>query len=161
MPDPKEVIKNKAMQGYDAQENIFDKYRYVANYLAYTSTTQMLHYGSKDPEIWDDDENLITDKAQLDAERRNNPDAYFTPEEQQELTVSVDSEKARNVQNTSNELIDRLGAELGPYDTPEGGKESYKLIGMMLADLHLEIGRQYQSNLASLPEDEENRELKA
>ena len=151
MPDPKEEIRNKAMQGYDAQTSVFDKYRYVTNYLAYTNATQLLYWGNKDPEIYDDDDNLITDKATLDKARYEETDSLFTPEEQQELIVSADRDKVINVQNTSNELINRLGDELGPYDTIEGGRQSYILIGMMLAELHLELGRQYQNNLARPP----------
>ena len=161
MAGSREEMAAQAVLGYRAQPTLLDKFNYVANYVAYASVTQLLYNANKDPEIWDDNDNLITDKAQLDEERRKHPDAYFTPEEQRELGESADLDKVKNVHDISNDLITQLGSELGPHDTIEGNKQAFQFIGMLLAQYHLELGRHYEANLKSLPENEENREQKA
>ena len=95
MAGSREEMAAQAVLGYRAQPTLLDKFNYVANYVAYASVTQLLYNANKDPEIWDDNDNLITDKAQLDEERRKHPDAYFTPEEQRELGESADLDKVK------------------------------------------------------------------
>ena len=143
-------IKEAVNTGYFAQTNDLDRFLYMTNVGNFANRSAFLVNGNKDPEIYDDEDNLITDPEALAKARETECNLCFTVGEQDRLEVVEYPQFSRTLSDHTDDLMEKLAFDLTEnIQSMDDVMKVYQTIGMMDAYRQHMQGEAYEKHLNS------------